>query len=121
MRASTIEKNTTTGVSGGGALVDAGGSLTLTNSTLAGNRAFLSGGGIRIDGPGATATLNAVTIARNVANYTDFSMNSGGGGINSSNGGTFNVRNTLLALNESPFEPKASTATPTSAQAGTTC
>ena len=101
VRASTVKKNTTTGVSGGGILVDAGG-LDLTNSTLAGNRAFLSGGGIRVEGVGATAVLNAVTVARNVANYTQASINSGGGGINASGGGTFAVANSLIALNRAP-------------------
>jgi hypothetical protein len=102
VRNSTIAKNTTEGVSGGGILVDTDGTLVLTNSTVAGNRAFLSGGGIRVEGVGATATLTAVTIARNVANYSQFSINSGGGGINSSGGGTFTVSNSLIALNRSP-------------------
>lgn len=104
LRGSTIANNTTEGVSGGGILVNAGGSLRATNSTISGNRAFLSGGGIRVEGVDATASLNAVTVVRNIANYTNASSNSGGGGVNSTGGGTFaGVRNSLIARNQAAF------------------
>ena len=43
-------------------------------------------------------------MVRNIANYTNFSSNSGGGGINSSGGGTFSVvQNSLIARNQAAF------------------
>lgn len=101
---STVARNTTEGSAGGGISVEPGAELHATNSTFSGNRAFLSGGAIWLAGAGASAELNGVTIARNVANYTGFSINSGGGGVGATGGATYDqVRNTLFALNKSPF------------------
>jgi len=75
--------------SGGGG-IDAG-SVTLTNTTISSNRAPIGdGGGLRVAGAGATTLLNC-TIAENTAHT--------GGGLFHSGGGTFSVKNTIVALN----------------------
>lgn len=72
---------------------------TIVNSTIAGNGAVQNGGGIYA-AEGAEVNVNAVTVARNIA-----SSNSPGpppitgGGIYMIDS-TFEVRNSLLALNE---------------------
>jgi len=71
--------------SGGGVFAS---NATLTNSTVSGNLApFGNGGGI----DAATATLLNCTIVENIART--------GGGLFHSPGGTFTVRNTIVALN----------------------
>lgn len=73
----------------GGGIVSWLGSLEIANSTVAGNTADNEVGGVMVDG--GTATLNAVTVARNHAG-------AGEGGV-ARFGGTVTVDNSLLALN----------------------
>jgi CSLREA domain-containing protein len=94
IRRSTISGNEA-GFGGGGLAL--GGEVRIVNSTIANNRAHDGGGGILFFST-ATATLNAVTVARNIAN-TDTDGGELGGGIYVDNGGSVQVDNTLLALN----------------------
>jgi predicted outer membrane repeat protein len=80
---STVSGNAA-GTNGGGILV---GTANLTNSTVSGNTAGSNGGGIWA----TTATLLNCTIVENIALT--------GGGLFHNPGGTFNVRNTIVALN----------------------
>ena len=93
-------RNTT--ISGNRSLVGGGlyvnGSLELTNSTVASNRTAESGGGVAAAGPGTAVTLNAVTVARNVADADDDDVGSGGG-LMRFIAPSFEVGNSLLALN----------------------
>lgn len=84
---------------GGGGLHIAFASVSATNSTFAGNRANDNGGGIEaVDG--ASVAVNAVTIARNISGNDDPGPPpSTGGGVYMIDS-TFEVRNSLLALNE---------------------
>jgi CSLREA domain-containing protein len=94
---STISGNRTA-LEGGGLHI-AFGSVSATNSTFAGNRADNNGGGINsIDG--ASVDLNAVTIARNIAGADDPGPPPVTGGGVYQIDSTFEVRNTLIALNE---------------------
>ena len=70
----------------------------MTNSTVAQNKADGYAGGISA-GFSSTANLNAVTIARNVADR-DGSGGAGGGGIRQFGGAVVTVKNTLIALNK---------------------
>jgi hypothetical protein len=90
----------------GGGLANLGGTVTLTNCTLAHNTAYsraayvgadipASGGGIT--NFSGTVTLTNCTLARNTA-YGD----TGGGGIANSDGLT-TLQNTILALNAAPY------------------
>lgn len=72
---------------GGGGVLMFFGNLSITNSTLSGNRASVGGGASTFQ---ATATLTNVTIAGNTAT-------SDGGGLNSN--GTVSLRNSLVAGN----------------------
>jgi CSLREA domain-containing protein len=85
----------TTDNSGGG--ISSGGTLTVVNSTISGNSAAFSGGGIYSSG---TTNLYNVTISNNTAD-SDANNNGDGGGIsiNSSAGGVFSVRNSIIAGN----------------------
>lgn len=65
--------------------------LNLTNVTISGNQAAM-GGGVRVET--GTATIASTTIANNTATQS-------GGGIYE-DGGAVNVRNTLIATNNSP-------------------
>jgi len=82
---STISGNTAS-VDGGG-IYDDTATVTLTNSTVSGNTAGNAGGGLFA----TTANLLNCTIVENVAHT--------GGGLFHNPGGSFNVRNTILALN----------------------
>jgi hypothetical protein len=73
------------GSDGGG--IKAGVSATLTNCTVSGNSASGSGGGI----DAASAILLNDTIAENTAHT--------GGGLFHGGAGSFNIRNTIIALN----------------------
>jgi len=79
---STFSGNTA-GTNGGG--VDAT-TATMTNCTIAGNTAAANGGGVFA----TNATLLNCTVAENIAGF--------GGGL-FRNGGVFNVKNTIVALN----------------------
>jgi CSLREA domain-containing protein len=80
---STISGNT---AGGGGGGINAT-TATVTNSTVSGNTTASFGGGIIA----TTATLINCTIAENIGHT--------GGGLFHSPGGTFSVRNTIIALN----------------------
>lgn len=88
---STISGNTATNP---GAGIASTGALTITNSTISGNSTDTDGGGIRSDG---TANLYNVTITNNTANADGVNFD-GGGGI-SALGGTFTIRNSIIAGN----------------------
>ncbi len=92
IRRSTVSGNE--GASSGG--VTAGGTVRIVNSTIAGNRSHDAGGGIHLLAT-ATAALNAVTIARNVADTNGGGKT--GGGIYVDAGGAARLDNTLLAFN----------------------
>jgi CSLREA domain-containing protein len=96
---STISGNRALGVGNGGGLSLVGVALTARNSTIAGNRAVANGGGIYA-ADAADVRLNAVTVARNIAGADDPGPPpSTGGGIFMIDS-IFEVRNSLLALNE---------------------
>ncbi len=78
---------------GDGAGGDADPVLTVTNSTIDGNRALGFGGGIDTFG-GATTNLASTTVTRNIANSNEISGELGGGLQNG--GGTYGVRNSLI-------------------------
>ena len=80
---STVSGNTA-GTDGGGIIAT---TATLTNSTVSGNTAGTNGGGLWAN----AATLLNCTIVENIAQT--------GGGLFHNPGGTFNVRNTIVALN----------------------
>jgi predicted outer membrane repeat protein len=80
---STLSGNSAEG-NGGGLDAD---TATLTNTTVSGNLSRADGGGIRA----TTATLLNCTVVENIA------LN--GGGLFDNPGGTFSVRNTIVALN----------------------
>ena len=104
--ASTISANRAEGggADGGGVYVD-GPPVVIVNSTIAGNRATIFGGGIHAQ-DGADVSLNAVTVARNVAD-TDgvIPLGYGGGGLFRLSSAGFDVRNSLIALNRSNVTP----------------
>ncbi|MBI3421543.1 MAG: ExeM/NucH family extracellular endonuclease [Acidobacteria bacterium] len=68
--------------------------INLTNTTISGNVATATGGGIGLDDPNVTMNLLNVTIANNTASAS-------GGGINQT-AGTLNFKNTLVAGNTAP-------------------
>lgn len=94
--ASTVDRNK--GGNGAGIFVGLGGgaALTVVNSTIANNRAQLSGGGIAAASSGVVELRN-VTVARNVANTADVAQE--GGGIAELSTGPIVVRNSIIALN----------------------
>jgi parallel beta-helix repeat protein/predicted outer membrane repeat protein len=79
----TVSGNTAT--DGGGIIASV---ARLTNSTVSGNTAGSEGGGV----DAFTATLLNCTVVENIAH-------TGGGLFHNPGGGTFSVRNTLIALN----------------------
>ena len=93
---STISGNRT---ASDGAGIENLGPLVIRNSTIAGNRADGSGGGIMNDGPAAELRLNNVTVARNLAD-ADNSLTGSGGGLFNDALGSFEVGNSLIALND---------------------
>lgn len=104
---STLNNNQANGTDGGGALVNtfniSGGALAtaqVINTTISGNTATSTGGGISVRG--GTVTVRNSTIVSNTATTT-------GGGI--SGIGTANLSNSIVAGNTSATAPDASTAT----------
>lgn len=120
---STISGNTSTGRFGGGIALDIDTTATIAGSTISGNSAFTTGGGLNIEAdtnnlikitnstisgnsapngggifrdPGAslTVTLSHTTVAANTATIA-------GGGIS----GTMNLGNSLVADNLAPSGP----------------
>jgi CSLREA domain-containing protein len=83
--------------SGGGVNV-AGGKLKVVNSTVAGNRTGGFGGGIA--GVGGAVDLNAATVVGNTANGTVSLIQAAGGGLfYQTESPGFDVENSLIALN----------------------
>jgi filamentous hemagglutinin family protein len=88
---STVSGNTSTNNGGG---IRGDGDVTLTNSTVSGNTATFDGGGIWgfIGG-----TITNSTIANNTADADNNGTGNGGGIFG--NGGTFTIRNSIIAGN----------------------
>jgi hypothetical protein len=79
---------------GGGALANVGGTVTVTHSTIADNRARDAGG---IDNVGGTLTITHSTIARN-------HTGGGGGGLGNVMGGTLIITESALVGNTAQIE-----------------
>jgi hypothetical protein len=77
-------------VYGGGISVDSGDALSLSNTVVAGNYAFLVGGGIANQG---TLTMHDTTVSGNTSGYI-------GGGVANSYVGTLAVVNSTIANNQ---------------------
>lgn len=90
----TLKDGATSGGDGGGGIYNAGGILTVSNSTLAGNSAGGGGGGIY--NFGGTVTITNCTISNNSEGSPQSGF--GGGGI-ANNGGTLTVSNSTLSNN----------------------
>ena len=91
----TLSDNNTDGGSGGGIFDEGSSSLTVANSTLAGNTTESpvgNGGGIASIGA-ATVTLLNTTVSANRA------LHGAGGGIEHASSGALVVRNTILSAN----------------------
>lgn len=85
---------------GGGLATSGASTVTLTNVTVTGNSAAEDGGGVDVE-PDGSAALSSVTVTGNVA---DSDRNGGGGGggldaVSTGSGGQLNLRNTLVAGN----------------------
>jgi len=80
----------------GGGVYQSGSDLFVVNSTITQNRADTTGGGVQSSVAGGDVTLNAVTVARNVANVSG--RNTLGGGL-SAKAGSFSVVSSIVALN----------------------
>jgi CSLREA domain-containing protein len=94
---SVISGNTATQGNGGG--IFNSGITSLSNSTVSGNRAAKSGGGILTIGLGtAEVIMFSVTVANNTAD-SDGDGDGDGGGIYAPPLGTFNARNSLFGNN----------------------
>ena len=78
--------------SGGGGIWNYGGTVTVSNSTLSGNSATYAGGAIHNNSPG-TLTVSNSTLSGNSVTDLDYGR---GGGI-SSNGGSATLQNTIVA------------------------
>jgi uncharacterized repeat protein (TIGR01451 family) len=100
LTASTVSGNTA-GTSGGGIYV-AGGSASLTNVTISGNKATLQDGGGILFASG-TNTVTFATIANNTAD--DF-----GGGVRVATGATASIDGSILAGNSAASGPDCSSA-----------
>jgi CSLREA domain-containing protein len=87
---SIVGFNTADSIGSGGGIYNVGGTLTLTNSTVANNHALYSGGGVY--NYSGTLTLNDSTVANNAAETTH-----GGGIYNYS--GTLTLNNTTVSTN----------------------
>jgi predicted outer membrane repeat protein len=91
---STFANNQSTDVEGGGGAITSQGSLTISNSTISGNRSRGSGGGLFVrDGD---ASLDHVTISANTADSAGTDSGEGGG-LDSN--GTTTMANTIVAGN----------------------
>ncbi len=87
--------NAGTSSEAGGLRIDDSGILTLTNVTISGNASNTGGGGIINNG--GTVSLNNVTIAANIADADNSGTGDGGGIWDAS--GTINMKNTIIAGN----------------------
>jgi len=96
---STISGNRAEGAfSEGGGLFIEGPTATITNSTIAHNRAQSTGGGIQTSGNATQISLNSVTVARNKADHAG-GGGTLGGGLHNEDSLSFEVRNSVIALN----------------------
>ena len=82
----------------GGGLYLSEGATRIVNSTITQNRTRQDGGGIVVLGAGEL-DLNAVTIARNLANSDSAPFSETGGGLSNDTTGPVEVRNSVIALN----------------------
>lgn len=100
IKSSTVSGNRALGSSSdGGGLYFDGPLATVVNSTIAGNRANGTGGGIHAR-DATDLSLNAVTVARNVADADQSGLAPlAGGGLYRLSSAGFDVRNSLIALN----------------------
>jgi hypothetical protein len=103
---STISGNVAHNNTGGGIELSNTSTLAMVNSTVTRNRADLDGGGIEADLSAGNVTLNSVTIGRNVAD-ADGNASGTGGGINiePGNTATFDIVNSIVALNHAGGSP----------------
>jgi CSLREA domain-containing protein len=99
VRDSTIESNTSTspGAAGGGGL-HAVGRTEVVNTTVHGNRARFSGGGLHFLGTNGSPALRSVTVSGNTADSDANGMGTGGG-VRFEGTGAISVRNSVLADN----------------------
>jgi hypothetical protein len=97
VRSSTITGNSAT-TSGGGICIERESELLLNNSTVSGNTADEDGGGIALVGPTAIGSLDHATIADNTADQ-DGDHIGDGGGIYVSSSSTFSVARSIVAIN----------------------
>lgn len=84
---------------GGGGILILGNtaSVSLTHTTVSGNQTNASGGGVQLAIATAAISLDFVTIANNRSDADNDGSGNGGGIFN--NGGTFNIRNTIVGDN----------------------
>jgi hypothetical protein len=92
---------------GGGGIAVPQGTASLVNDTVYGNRTNGPGGGIDLTNTGA-ATLNAVTVTRNVANADGLGGETGGGLFTNLSGSFTSVANSIVALNSGGLSPDCS-------------
>jgi len=99
INSSTISGNQAVGAfSEGGGLFIEGPTAKLTNSTIAHNRSQATGGGIQTSDNATQLSLNAVTVARNKADLPGIG-GAMGGGLHNEDSLSFEVRNSVIALN----------------------
>ena len=98
---STVSGNRAGG--SGGGISATSSTLTVANSTVANNEAMGGGGGIENSIAGSNITLRSVTVVRNLADSGDTGSGDGGGLFR--DGGTFEVVNSLIALNREGTQP----------------
>jgi hypothetical protein len=112
---STLSGNTVGGFFGfgllGGGIYNDNGTVEVTNSTLSGNQATNPGGsGAGIYNKAGTVTLTNSTLSGNIANpsttnYAGIILPAPGSGGGIWNGGTLNVKNTIVAQNTAATGP----------------
>ena len=101
-RCSTVSGNVSNGGNGGGSIIDGStdSDLSLTNSTVSGNSADESGGGLF---NGGTVDLNNVTVADNTADANGDGSGDAGGICNFDGiGATVTLGSTIVAGNTDP-------------------
>ena len=104
--ASTISENNCSDPDNGGLVgvedISTGGggaaTVNLTNSTISGNTGAFAAG-VYFDGDTATVNLDHCTVFGNSADFT------GGGFYEGNNGGTVNLKNSIIAHNTADFGP----------------
>jgi CSLREA domain-containing protein len=94
---STISGNHSLDGNGGGVHIDAMTPLMITNSTISSNSAAVNGGGI-YDSAGGSVSISDATIAGNRAD-DDAMLGGDGGGVSTVGGSTLTLRRTVVAGN----------------------